>query len=81
MADSLRKNRTVALFLIVAALSTGCTNDERVAPEGDDPAAAAARCRNDPACRGQKCVDFRADLYSRGEYKAASMVDCSNGRP
>jgi len=60
--------QSLALLAVCAALTAGC------AEEDDDR---YKRCKNDPACRGQACVDVRGDLYARGEYKSAAMLECS----
>jgi hypothetical protein len=61
----------VALAVLCAAALAGCGGEETA--NGDD---AYTRCKNDPACRGQACVDARGDLYARGDYKSASMLEC-----
>ncbi len=60
----------LALVIFCAALIGGCAEE---ASNAD----AYARCKQDPACRGQVCVDVRGDLYARGDYKSASKLECS----
>jgi hypothetical protein len=64
------RQAAAAIVLTIAAAS-GCNQEE------EDP---YARCRKDPNCRGQECVDVRAELYARGDYKSAGLLDCQNRR-
>ena len=66
MAAFLGSRQAVASISLCAALSGGCNEDDLY-----------TRCKKDPSCRGQACVDVRAELYSQGNYKSASMLDCS----
>jgi len=63
------RRRPLALVAFCAALLAGCADDV------DDDL--YARCKKDPACRGQACVDVRGELYARGDYKSASRLECS----
>ena len=59
--------RAVAAIVLSTVVASGCKEVQ------DD---LYASCKQDPKCRGQVCVDVRAELYSRGEYKSAGMLDC-----
>src|SRR5687768_10144921 len=64
--------QAAAAIVLSMAAASGCNQQEE-----EDP---YARCKKDPNCRGQECVDVRAELYSRGEYKSAGMLNCQNRR-
>ena len=61
------RRAVAAIVLSTVVVASGCK-------EGQDDL--YTRCDQDPKCRGQVCVDIRAELYSRGEYKSAGMLDC-----
>ena len=61
------RRAVAAIVLGTVVVASGCK-------EGQDDL--YANCNQDPKCRGQACVDVRGELYARGEYKSAGMLDC-----
>lgn len=63
-------NTKAAAIIFCAVLGGGCA-EEAVTED-----AVYLRCKQDPSCRGQACVDARENLYLRGQYRSASMLQC-----